>query len=227
MLVLIGFPSRFLCSCYQAAVSGRPRTPCKSNMKRIALAFHDYHDRYSSFPPAFLADTNGRPMHSWRVLLLPFLGCQDLYDQYRFDEPWNGPHNRELAAQIGKIFHCPSDSGPSTDTSYVVVVGPKTVFPGRESVQIAQIIDGTSNTILDVEIANSGINWMEPRDLTFDEALRGINPKGGHGISSRHEAGANVCFCDGSVHYVPNGIDPQLLRDLLEFNDGHFIQIPY
>ena len=80
MLVLIGFPSCFLCSCYQAAVSGRPRTPCKSNMKRIALAFHDYHDRYSSFPPAFLADTNGRPMHSWRVLLLPFLGCQDLYD---------------------------------------------------------------------------------------------------------------------------------------------------
>ena len=93
--------------------------------------------------------------------------------------------------------------------------------------QIAQIIDGTSNTILDVEIANSGINWMEPRDLTFDEALRGINPKDGHGISSRHEAGANVCFCDGSVHYVPNGIDPQLLRDLLEFNDGHFIQISY
>src|ERR1700690_1532678 len=92
---------------------GRParRTECKNHLKQLALAMHNYHDTYGSFPPAYIPDKNGRPMHSWRVLLLPFLEFGPLYDQYRFDEPWNGPHNRELAKLPIALFHCPTDTG--------------------------------------------------------------------------------------------------------------------
>ncbi|HEV3298967.1 MAG TPA: DUF1559 domain-containing protein [Planctomycetaceae bacterium] len=196
------------------------RTDCKNHLKQIALAMHNYHDQYGSFPPAYIADKNGRPMHSWRVLLLPFLEFGPLYDQYRFDEPWNGPHNRELAALPIQLFHCAADAGRKTDTSYLVVVGPKTIFPSAASMAIKDIPDGTSNTILLVEAGDSGINWLEPRDMSYEEALRGINPKTGWGISSHHEGGAQVAFADGSSPLLSDDTPIEKLRLFLERNDG-------
>ncbi len=44
---------------------------CSNNMKQIALALHNYHDTYRTFP-AYTVDGNGQPLHSWRTLILPF-----------------------------------------------------------------------------------------------------------------------------------------------------------
>jgi prepilin-type processing-associated H-X9-DG protein len=201
------------------------RTECRNHLKQLALAMHNYHDTYGSFPPAYIADKDGRPMHSWRVLLLPFLELRPLYEQYRFDEPWNGPHNRDLAALPIPLFHCALDTGPATDANYFVVVGPKTVFPGAVPIAIKDIADGTSNTILLVEVAGSGINWLAPRDLSYEEAVRGLNPKSGLGISSHHKEGANVAFADGSTQFLPDETPRERLRLLLERNDGQ--PVPY
>lgn len=106
---------------------------CSLNLKRIALAMENYHAAYASFPPAHIADNAGKPMHSWRVLLLPFLGDDEnaIYKAYRFDEPWNGPHNRRLAERMPAVYRCGWIlDRKSTETSYVVVVGPRTAFPG-------------------------------------------------------------------------------------------------
>ena len=64
-----------------------PRTVCRNNLKQIGLALHDYHEVYGSFPPAYVSDENGRPMHSWRLLILPHLDQTGIYKRYRFDEP--------------------------------------------------------------------------------------------------------------------------------------------
>jgi len=196
--------------------TGARRTECKNHLKQIALALHNYHDEYGCFPPAYVADKRGRPMHSWRVLLLPFLELKPLYEKYRFDEPWDGPHNRELASQQLNIFRCPADEGPGTNTSYLVVVGPKTIFPGTKTVKIPEITSGTANTVLLVEVVNSGIKWSEPRDLSFREALRGINPVPAFGISSHHESGAQIAFADGSVRFFPNDTPPDDLQSFLD-----------
>jgi prepilin-type processing-associated H-X9-DG protein len=203
-----------------------PRTECKNNLKQLALAMHFYHDTYRSFPPAYVADKNGRPMHSWRVLLLPFLDRPDLYKRYRFDEPWDGPHNRMLAANMPSIFRCPADPGPETNTSYFVVVGPRTIFPGAASVGIRDISDGTTTTILLAEAAESGVNWLEPRDLTHEEALRGINAKTGFGVSSHHHGGAMVVFADGHAQFLSDDTSVDKLRLFLERNDGQTVTLP-
>jgi hypothetical protein len=203
-----------------------PRTECKNHMVQLALAMQSYHEVYGCFPPAYIADKEGRPMHSWRVLLLPFLEFGDLYKEYTFDEPWNGPHNRELAALPIELFRCPSDTGRKTDTSYFVVVGPRTIFPGASSIKIADIADGTSNTILIVETVESGINWLEPRDMSYEEALRGINPKTAWGISSRHEGVAQVALADGRVRFLPDKTPVDQLRLFLERDDGQTVSWP-
>lgn len=196
------------------------RTECRRKLGLLAMAMHNYHDTYGTFPPAYLADKDGRPMHSWRILLLPFLGHRDLYERYRFDEPWNGPNNRKLGGRMPPEFHCPADVGAEAHTSYFVVVGPKTIFPGAVPVPISDISDGTVNTILLVEAADREVNWLEPKDLTYEEGRRGINAPTDRGISSHHNGGAMVAFADGSRELLPDQIPLQQLQLLLERNDG-------
>jgi prepilin-type processing-associated H-X9-DG protein len=96
------------------------------------------------------------------------------------------------------------------------VVGARTVFPGARSVKISEISGGTVSTILVVEVVNSGINWTEPRDLSFVQALRGINPESAFGISSHHKGGAQIAFADCSVRFFPDDTPHDDLRSLLD-----------
>lgn len=44
---------------------------CRSTLTQISLALYQYEQHNGAFPPAYVADQNGVPMHSWRVLILP------------------------------------------------------------------------------------------------------------------------------------------------------------
>ncbi len=76
------------------------------NIRDLSMALHYYHAQHGSFPPAYIADENGNPMHSWRVLILPYIEERDLYDQYDFDEPWDGPNNSLLHDKVVDLFNC-------------------------------------------------------------------------------------------------------------------------
>lgn len=213
----------FLPAVRRGAGPAARRSQCKNNLKQIALALHNYHDKYDCFPPAYIADSSGRPMHSWRVLLLPYLDHGDLYEQYRFDEPWDGPNNRRLADKIVSVYACPGehtrpDQSARAMTSYVAVVGPETMWPGAGSTKISEVKDGMTNTLMVVEVANSGIHWMEPRDLHVLQMAPTINAKSGQGISSPHTGGANAALADGSVRFISDQTTAELIRGLLTIN---------
>ncbi|HIQ22545.1 MAG TPA: hypothetical protein EYH34_15075 [Planctomycetes bacterium] len=124
------------------------------------------------------------------------------------------------------VYRCPSDrSGNlSTWTSYVAVIGPETAWLGEQPRRISDF-HAASNTILLVEMENSGIHWMEPHDLSLQQALGGTNPHGKKGICSGHisewgyfvtqrHAGVNMAFVDGSVHYLREGFPWEMLNRL-------------
>lgn len=206
------------------------RAGCQNNLHNIVLALQQYETDFGCFPPPFIVDAKGNPMHSWRVLLLPYLDQRNLYKEYRFDEPWDGPNNSKLHGTVLKIYQCPVHSGtpPTTDTSYAVVVGPKTVWPdqAKNPTRMADIIDGTMNTILVLEVANSGIHWMEPRDLHVSQMPMAINPARGQGISSEHPGGAEVAMADGTVHFLRNVTPSETLRAALTRNGKEPLQLP-
>ncbi|MFO1096149.1 MAG: DUF1559 domain-containing protein [Planctomycetaceae bacterium] len=201
------------------------RTQCMSFMRNVSFALHTYAtDNQGRLPPAYIADEHGQPMHSWRVLLLPYLDQQSLYDQYRFDEPWNGPNNSKLAKVIPEVYQCPNEYGHAEGshpwTSYVAVVGPHTLWPGAEPGQIDDIPDGQHRTLLLVEVHDSGIHWMEPRDLKLDEMNPQINSAGTLGISSVHPGVAHVIFADGHGGPLSEKVRPEVLRQLIQRDDG-------
>jgi hypothetical protein len=204
-----------------------PRSVCFNNMKQLVLALLNYHSKHGCFPPAYIADENGKPMHSWRVLILPYLERSDLHEEYDFSQPWDSPSNLALAKRFfPRVFRCPNDTSASENTtSYVAVVGPETAWPAPNSSQESDFKDGLSQTVLLVEVANSGILWTEPRDLTLDEALAGVNVARDRGIRSGHDSAAVVAMADGSVLSIPAGLDPDVLRAMLTRSGGKEIDL--
>jgi hypothetical protein len=199
---------------------------CSNHLKQLALALQNYHDYYHCFPPAYIADQNGKPIHSWRVLILPFLEKKELYSRYRFDEPWDGPNNRKLHREIVGVYCCPSRPRRQSgiETSYVAVVGPETMWPGSKSTSANDISDGTTNTIMVVETTNSGIHWMEPRDLDFATMPTLINSNWGPSISSTHPRVALVAFADGRSQALPNDTPQDVIKAMLTAAGGEAIR---
>ncbi|HEX7448595.1 MAG TPA: DUF1559 domain-containing protein [Pirellulales bacterium] len=218
-LVCGGVLLALLLPAVQAAREAARRSQCNNNLKQIGLALQTYADVYKEFPPAYIADADGKPMHSWRVLILPYLEQAALYQQYRFDEPWDGPNNSRLASLMPPVYRCPSDPAPTNTTDYVVIAGPGTLFDGEKSAGFGSIKDGTASTIAVVESSHAAIPWMEPRDLDANQMSFTVNAPGNE-ISSNHPGVAVVLFADGHIATLSGSTSPQTVRALVTPSGG-------
>lgn len=205
------------------------RVDCADRLKQLVLAMHTYHDVHGTLPPAVVYDENGKPMHSWRALILPYMDKTHVFDDYDFEQPWDSPNNLAVAKRLEyRSFFCPElqeyswwgglKRPKSRYTSYVAVTGPGTAFDGDSAIRLDGFPDGTSRTILLVEYASSDIQLLEPRDLTavgfVDAFVRSSRASTGNDSSpsststdshhelSHHNAGFNVGLADGSVRCV-------------------------
>ncbi len=186
------------------------------------MAVANYHEQHGHFPPPYIADANGRPMHSWRVLILPFLEQGELYAQYDMSEPWDGPNNRKLAARMPQIYAFHGDYQPGlTTTNYLAVVGPETVWSTRERRSFKNIIDRPGATILIAENRGLEVHWMEPRDLSFADMSFEVNSPAG--VSSKYTDPA-VAMLDGSLHRLRKELPPATLKAMLTANGGEKIR---
>ncbi len=204
-----------------AARAAAARMQCSGLLCQINCALHAYHEEFRCFPPAYIAGPGGKPMHSWRILVMKYLD-PDVFHAYDLQEPWNGPNNSRLAKGAGaRLFQCPAGSQiGSIYTNYVVIVGQQTVFPGSQCVSLEQIPDsrepGVRDTILVVEIATSDIPWMEPCDLQFDQMSFRINGNSPPSISSYHPGGANLTTRGSSSgKWFPETTDTESLKNLI------------
>ncbi|PHR93511.1 MAG: hypothetical protein COA78_32755 [Blastopirellula sp.] len=149
-------------------------TVCQSHLNQLSVALMNYEDTYGTFPPAYIPDKNGKPMHSWRVLLLPFFEQNTLYAKYDFNEPWDGPNNIKLLDQMPDMYACPTSKhhqhGHFNCTSYVAVIGKNTAWPGATGRLLSEIKD--DKALMLVECDGPNIPWLEPRDLQYEEALK-------------------------------------------------------
>ncbi len=183
---------------------GAYRAACAHNLRQTWTALQAYYAQHGRFPPAYATDAAGRPTLSWRVFILPYMEQQSLYDRCVLNEPWDGPHNRELIKSdvlAAPEFQCPHHRWRDrTSVSYLALTGPGTAWPGATGSKRADFRRGPASTILLVEVAASGISWAEPRDLDIRDLLSatsGLRPSSNHGRNGFH-----ALFADGSIRYL-------------------------
>ncbi len=216
-IATIGVLTGLLLPAVQQAREAARRTSSLNTLRQLALAFHNYESAYARFPMQANYDDSGKPLLSWRVHLLPFLEENDLYEQFKLDEPWDSPHNIKLLDQMPAIYKSPNFADDRR-TIFLAVSGPGTVFPGNQKVGFGNITDGTSNTALFVEAdPDSAVEWTKPTDWEMDPAdpLRGLG--------NLRPGGFNVAFCDGSCHFISNTMDPENWRNIVTIADGNVV----
>ncbi len=227
----------------QAARTAAGHAQSSNNLKQIALAMHNYHDEHKHFPPQAIRSTGGKPLLSWRVALLPVFHQGDLYRQFKLDQPWDSEHNRKLIEKMPLIFVSPhlGDALIAKGmTSYLVplsktppavwlarpddptkpIAGGKNemVFDLPQGTGFARIRDGSSNTILVLEVhPKSSVIWTRPDDLVIGEEdpLAALTGQPGDAFLA--------ALCDGSVRNISTKIERATFWNLLRMNDGNAV----
>ena len=202
------------------------RMPCTKNIQRIMIAIHTYDDAHGGLPPLYTVDTEGKPLHSWRMLLLPFVGEPELYSKIRWDEPWDSPHNSQFHDTVVSVYRCPSNPhiAENMNCTYSTIAGaalrpalPERGQTPRDTFSYWQ--DSTSNQIVVVEVKEP-FCWMDPSaDVDLDELAKGINKPEGR-VGSSHVGGMNIGMGDGSVRFVEEAMDSAMLRAWGDPSDG-------
>lgn len=225
--------------CGSAREAAR-RMVCCSNLNQIAFAFLQYQYDYGVLPPAWTVDAEGKPLHSWRVLILPYLDLEEkeLYDAIRLDEPWDSEHNRQFHDKMPRFFRCPTALNNGflssmkrrfpllkNDCYYSVIVGEETMFPGAKSVSLSSVSDKPEETLLVTE-RMMPVPWMDPtKEITAAAALAGVNADL-MGIGSFHPGGCNVAMANGSARFIPETYPAEELRAILTVSAGESKTLP-
>ncbi len=204
----------------------RDRARATNNLKQIGLAFQNFHDRNNHFPND-IRSKEGKPLLSWRVAILPLLEQGELFKKFRQDEPWDSPQNKALIAEMPAVFAIDgSDTPEPGQTFYRGFAGPGTMFDPKYGggIAIADILDGTSNTILIVE-AREAVPWTKPEsELAFDgdqkpEKLKAML----EGLGGHSKGGFNALFCNGAVRFIRSNVSLPVLQGLITRAAGEVI----
>jgi hypothetical protein len=221
------------------AAQGRARQ-VKDSLRVLGKAMLSYADRHdSTLPlPAVPLKPPGKPPMpglSWRVQLLPYLGEEALYRQFKLAEPWDSPANHKLLGKMPKVFAAPRLPGAEDRAGYTFYqvftkasfeqFASQPIFPnpylaawGQEkSPRLFAIADGTSNTLLIAE-AMRAVPWTAPEDLHY--ARDRPVPALGHAVPGI----VFVCLADGQVRALSKRAPTKDLRALITRAEGEDVR---
>lgn len=196
------------------------RSQCQNNLKQLALALHLYESVHKTLPSAFTTDADGKPLHSWRALILPYVEQQALFDSIDFSKPWNDPANAGAYKKLPEVFQCPSvrDLEPGF-TTYLAVVGEDCSLHPTRPRQLQEFKDGQSNTLMLVDVTrNMAVHWMSPTDADETMVLElGKHQEDRTNREARlHHLGKfNAARCDRSVQIIDGSYDENSRRALI------------
>jgi len=199
-----------------------------ANLKQIGLAFHNFHDMHGNLPGSSnesegagnVADGQKIYPFSWRVALLPYLREDELYKQYRFDEPWDSEHNQTLLSKMPRVYQSPYidlvEPQPVGYTHYQGLVGPQTALGDSDGESFHTFTDGTSPTLLIVE-SQASVPWTQPQDLRFEK------PEDAQRIKPFEDQPLNFLTADAATHSM-DPVDYEKLAKLITRNGGESVK---
>ncbi len=205
----------------------------REKLEQISQAIRNYQQEKGHLPPAYTTDANSNPMHSWRVLILPYFEpefADDFYVSYDFDQPWNAPENQKLFDELGDWFNTykwkPGLSGndpESHQTTFKMIVGSQTAYePSGLGSATLQIEEGMDPFLL-IEHTGHPIDWHQPEDLSINDAVEFLSSSDHKTITEHlyehsfgtYYYGTHVCTMNGNIVDVQSGNEPADLKTFL------------
>lgn len=193
-----------------------------ANLYAIDKGIWSYVEKYQTLPPAYVIDRHGNK-HSWRILILEFLK-PDLYAEYSFDEPWDGPNNSRLLPRMPNFYkNYATKDDSSTHTRFVAITGQGCAFDGPKTVKVEDMLDDPATTIMIVECTSIKVPWMAPIDLPIDEMSFRINDSGAASISTDRNGGPYGWFRCHDARLLPLTLTERDIRAMTSIQGGERI----
>jgi hypothetical protein len=161
-----GLVALLVCSTQTHHIDFAPPS-VEMRLQRLAQALAVCQDNQCHLPPHAVYGKEGRPLLSWRVLLLPYLGEEKLFKEFRLDEAWDGPHNIRLVPTMPEAYVAGPTKGRRATTSFRAFTGKGTFFEGPSGVSLHDVKDA-ANTILLVQALDQ-VPWTKPDELPLEK----------------------------------------------------------
>jgi prepilin-type processing-associated H-X9-DG protein len=193
--------------------SARPavrRTQCLNNIRNIALALDNYKEEYHVYPPSYTVDANGKPLHSWRTLILPYLDEKALYKRIDLSKAWNDPANAKVGQTRVSIYMCPEARCPENCTTYLGLVTAESYLRPGKSRNLSELVDCDKTAIVIEVDSKHAVPWMSPEDAD-EELWLGMHPKS----DLPHQGGSLVAFADGHARFLSADLPIEERRALI------------
>jgi len=195
-----------------------------NDLKEIGLGLHNYHNRHDQLPTG---ETNtvhfadGKPLLSWRVHILPYVGEQELYAAFHLNEPWDSDHNIKLQDRMPHVYLHPSYPELTTKTVYRAPVCKGSVLTQVTKQTFSSIKDGTSNTGLVIAVGpDHATPWTKPDPILFT----GENELDSLGLRGHDKT--SVLLADGAVKRLDLDLPTDTWLNLFNANDGNALELP-
>jgi prepilin-type processing-associated H-X9-DG protein len=199
IIAIIGVLVALLLPSVRTGREAARRNQCQNNLKQIAIALKRYEKANGALPPAYTTDADGKPLHSWRTLILPYIEEQALYESIDLTKPWDDVANAEAARTSVFTYQCSSTTDDDNRTTYLAVVSPTSCFRAAEPRSVSEITDRASETLMVIEVDSEHADpWMSPEDA-HETLVLGL---GGPKSRTPHPAGMNAAFVDGHVQFL-------------------------
>jgi prepilin-type processing-associated H-X9-DG protein len=278
VIAIIAILMGLLVATVQRVRESASRLTCANNLRQIGLALHNHHDAHRAFPAATVTIPR---LHAWGSSILPFIEQDAVYHRYNRQRSWYDPVNQSAVTTLLSVVQCPSvPSGPRLATGsvgpvtwsaaasdygifrsvnpilvedgYIDAVGNfRGIMIYNQPTRLTEVSDGTSNTLLVVEIAgrperwetgrvvagekSPGAGWADSLNSTmlsgYDVATRfflgncAINCTNNGAAYSFHSGGANVAMADGSVRFIRQDIGIRVMAALVTRAGGEVVPL--
>jgi prepilin-type processing-associated H-X9-DG protein len=213
-LVILSVVAALLLPAVNSPRGRSPSMQCRNHLRQIGSALLSYAEEHGSLPPAYTVDEQGRPLHSWRTLILPYLEQSALYEKIDLSKPWNDPVNNEVNKTALRIYQCPLGNRLSGQTPYLAILAENGCLQPARGRNLAEITAGHANTLVVIEVnKDQSVHWMSPVDISAESwiAQQSLSP-GPHGKF------VNAVFVDGHIEQIDRRLKPEALRALITIN---------
>ncbi len=192
------------------------KSQSKGHLKQMAVALHNYHDTYTTFPPSGTFSATNIPHHGWQTMILPFVDQVPLYNIIDHSVPWDDPrHRRAFMMPIPGYYNPKLTASADRFSPHGLALSHYAMnsqFGGpNKALKITDILDGTSNTIMVGEVGTGFLAWGDPANVRDPAPGMGAAPDRFGGV---YKGGANFTMADGGVRFISDNIDPAVLKAL-------------
>ncbi|QDT43306.1 hypothetical protein Pan241w_34060 [Gimesia alba] len=219
LILVIVIPLILMIPDFRQEREATRRSAAKHNLKNLALVLHNYYDEQGTFPPGATETPEGLPLHSWQTAILPYIDELNLYQRIDLEQPWNADINKPHFQKVISYYLIPGNDLTKSADGYGLThyVGNELVLKKNSGISPYQIPDGSSETILILEAGENFKPWGDPTSIAKPYDVFGSDHK------SPMVGGTHAVYADGSVRFLSENIDPDILKAISTPDGGEVI----